>query len=118
MNEGKTVTAEAAAANPEYPTLDTVVAEAVKFVESLGKAIATTVQDASNVMVVNVDKETREQLDLLVDAGVVDNRREAASSLIKEGLKSREGIFGKIEETRAQIAELRQQIRATVSGKS
>jgi hypothetical protein len=119
MNEEKTVTAEAtvnAAAQPAYPTLDAVVSEAVKFVESLGKAIVTTVQDASNVMVVNVDKDTREQLDLLVDAGVVDTRREAAGSLIKEGLKSREGVFGKIEATKAQIEELRQQIRATVSG--
>jgi hypothetical protein len=120
MNEEKTVAAtanaaEASAANPTYPTLDAVVAEAVKFVESLGKAIATTVQDASEVMVVNVDKDTREQLDLLVDAGVVDSRREAASSLIKEGLKSREGVFGKIHATKAQIAELRQQIRAAVS---
>ena len=117
MNEEKTVSAEAVA-EPAYPTLDAVVAETVKFVESLGKAIATTIQDASNVMVVNVDKDTREQLDLLVDAGVVESRREAASSLIKEGLKSREGVFGKIEETRAQIAELRQQIHATVSGQS
>jgi hypothetical protein len=119
MNEEKTVTTEAeVTANPTYPTLDAIVAEAVKFVESLGKAIASTIQDASDVMVVNVDKDTREQLDLLVDAGVVDSRREAASSLIKEGLKSREGVLGKIHDTKAQIAELRQQMRTAVSEQS
>jgi len=119
MSEEKVIDVEATeASESEHPTLDALVKETVKLFESLGKALTSTIQDVSNLMVVDVDADTRKKLDLLVEAEVVQNRREAATSLIKEGLKNREAVFKKIERTNSQIAELRQQMRAIVGGQS
>jgi len=101
---------QAATANPAYPTLDAVVTETGRFLKSMGKAMITTVQDMSDLMIVKVDKDIRERLDSLVEIGIVENRREAAKSLIADGLKNRTSIFNKIDETKAKITELRQQI--------
>ena len=95
-----------------------VVEEAVKLFESLGKAIVTTAQDVSNWIVVPVDKATRERLDMLIETGAAENRRDVVVSLLKEGLQSREDVFAKIEKTRAQIAALKQQLRTVAGGQS
>ena len=105
MNEEQATTS-----NPEYPTIDAVFAETTKFLKSLGKAVAATIQDMPDLMMVKVDKDIREKLDALVEAGIVENRREAAKSLIAEGLKNRTSVFDKIKETKVQITELRQQM--------
>jgi len=119
MSEEKTTeTVETEAESTEPTTFDNLMKDTVKFLESLGKAIVATAQDTSNLMLVNVDAETREQLDLLVDSGVAKNRREAAATLIQEGLQSRNKVFDKIRQTNMQIAELRKQMRTLVGGQS
>lgn len=102
----------------EPTAFDNLIKDTVKFVESLGRAVIATAQDTSNLMVVNVDAETREQLDLLVDTGIAETRREAAVALISEGLQSRTGVFDKIRQTHTQIAELRKQMSSLVGGQS
>lgn len=97
-------------------TLGIVVDETVKLFTTLGKAVLNTAQDVSNLMVIKVDKNTREHLDIMVDAGVARNRRDAASSLIGSGIKAEGELFDRITKTRAQIDELRQQIRGLIPG--
>ena len=91
-----------------------VIDETVKLFDSLGKALVTTLQDVSNLMIVKVDADTREHLDLLVDAGAAKNRCKAATQLIEEGISLTETTFDKIRRTQVQISELRQQMRSLV----
>lgn len=92
----------------------TVVDETVKLVDALGRAVLSTLEDASNLMLVKVDSDTREHLDLLVTAGVAKNRRVAAASLIEEGVAIKSSTFDRIRRTQQQISELRQQMRSLV----
>lgn len=98
--------------------LGTVVGETTKLFESLGRAVVTTMQDVSSLMVIHVDKETRESMDLLVNAGVAKNRRKAATTLLKEGIEAKTSTLDHIRETRERIAELRQQMRTLVKVKA
>ena len=91
-----------------------VVDETVKLFDSLGKALVTTLQDVSTLMIIKVDAGTRERLDLLVDAGVAKSRGKAAAQLIEEGINATEVTFDRIRRTRAQISELRRQMRSLV----
>ena len=127
MNEEKVVDvevvetpeAEATAESADtMPTLTKIVDETAKVMESLGKALIKTAQDVSNLMVVPVDKITRAQLDLLVEAGVAETRSKAAASLLKESVQNRQEIFEKVEKTRAQIASLKEQLHSLVGSAS
>jgi hypothetical protein len=132
MNEEKMVDVEVVAASeptveqeccaPEgagvSPALTKIVDETAKVMEALGKALIKTAQDVSNLMVVPVDKVTRAQLDLLVEAGVAESRMKAAASLLKESVQSRQEIFEKVEKTRAQIAALKTQLHSLAGGAS
>jgi hypothetical protein len=127
MNEEKVVDvevvetpeAEAAAESADtMPSLTKIVDETAKVMESLGKALIKTAQDVSNLMLVSVDKVTRAQLDLLVEAGVAETRSKAAASLLKESVQSRQEIFEKVEKTRAQIANLKEQLHSLVGSAS
>ena len=91
-----------------------VVTEAVRFVDSLGRAILAAAQDVSNLMVIQVNAETRQHLDLLVDAGAAKSRRDAAETLLGEGIKAKGTTFDRIKQTKSQIQELRQQIRSLI----
>lgn len=119
MREEKVVDVEVEAVEDGGPSpFDVVIDEAAKLFESLGKAIVATAQDVTNLIVVPVDKQTREQIDMLVETGAAESRREVVISLLKEGLLSREDVFAKIEKTREQIASLKQQLRAVAGGQS
>ena len=127
MNEEKMVDvevvetpeAEATAESTDpMPSLTKIVDETAKVMESLGKALIRTAQDVSNLMVVPVDKITRAQLDLLVEAGVAETRSKAAASLLKESVQDRQEIFEKVEKTRAQIASLKEQLHSLVGSAS
>lgn len=117
----ETPVAEAAAAPANasnVPSFNMILGETAKVMEAVGKALIKTAQDVSNLMVVPVDKVTRAQLDLLVEAGVAETRTKAAASLLKESVQSRQEIFEKVEKTRAQIATLKQQLHSLVGSAS
>ncbi|HOU13534.1 MAG TPA: hypothetical protein PKZ84_10490 [Anaerolineae bacterium] len=125
MDEEKVVDVEVvetpaapAAATVTLPSFNKVVDETAKVMESLGKALIKAAQDVSNLMVVPVDKVTRAQLDLLVEAGVAPTRTKAAASLLKESVENRKEIFDKIEKTRSQIETLKQQLHSLVGSAS
>ncbi|HQE93467.1 MAG TPA: hypothetical protein PLH19_11320 [Anaerolineae bacterium] len=100
------------------PKLTQIVDGTAKVMESLGKALIKAAQDVSNLVVVPVDKTTRAQLDLLVEAGVAETRSKAAANLLTETVQSRKEVFDKIEKTRAQIEALKQQLHTLVSSQS
>lgn len=93
---------------------DAVVDEAAKFLDSLGRALITTAEDLSHLMLIKVDDETLENLDLLVDAGVAKSRRQAAVSLLDEGIQAKHAVFERIRRTKDQISELRKQMHSLV----
>lgn len=95
-----------------------VVGETVKLLESLGKALTKTAQDVSNLMLIKVDGHIRDHLDTFVDAGLSNNRRTAATKLIEEGIQAKVTDFEKIQQTKAEIAELRKQMQSLVPGRS
>ncbi|MGC9520509.1 MAG: hypothetical protein ACP5HG_01340 [Anaerolineae bacterium] len=94
--------------------VDSVVNETAKLFDALGRALVITAQDVSNLMVIKVDRDMREHLDLMVDAGVAKNRHDAVTSLIHEGIRAKSVTFERIRRTKRQIAELRQQMRSLV----
>lgn len=93
-----------------------LVDDTVKLADSLGRAVVAAVNDLPNYMVIKVDRDTREHLDLLVDAGVEPSRSAAASSLLRDGIRAQQATFDRIARTHAQIKELRQQLRTLVPG--
>jgi len=116
MTEEKVVEAEVndSTMSDVSDAIAVVVDETVKVIDSLGRALVTTLQDVSSLMIIKVDVDTREHLDLLVDAGVAKSRGKAASQLIEEGINATEVTFDRIRRTRAQIGELRRQMRSLV----
>lgn len=112
MNEttAKT-TVEGATATSGEEAWRAVLDGAVQLLENLGQAMVTTAQDLSQLMVIRVDEESREHLDMLVEAEVVKTRREGAAYLMEAGIKAKSEAFARIAATRERIAALRAQLR-------
>jgi hypothetical protein len=102
----------------EGVTLEEIVDDTVTLLESFGKAVVNAAQDVSQLMVIRTDAEMREHLDLLVDAGVVKNRRAGARAMVKEGIQAKQPLFEEIERTQARIAALKGQLRSLVTVKA
>jgi hypothetical protein len=119
-------TPEAELTNDEGPgttseiseAFNTVVNETVKLVSTLGKTLVEAAEDASNLMVVKVDADTRAHLDLMVNVGIAKNRCKAASLLIQEGITAESATFAKIQQTHKRITELQQQMRSLVKARA
>jgi hypothetical protein len=89
--------------------------DALERVESLGKALASALQDRANVVMVRVNDDALKHLDMLVEADITKSRSESAAFLITEGIKANRELFGKISSITEQIAALRAQLRETVA---
>jgi hypothetical protein len=94
--------------------LNSVVDETTRFLDSLGRVVAMTAQDFTKLMIIHVDDETREHLDLLVDAEIAENRHEAAVGLLKEGIEVKAPLFDRIRRTKSQVVQLQKQMRSLV----
>ena len=99
-------------------TVTAVVNETVKFLDTLGRAMCTVAQDLTNLMVISVDAETRQNLDVVVNAGAARSRREAAVALLHDGIDAKQATLERARQTQAQIQELRQQLRSLVQVRS
>ena len=82
--------------------------------ESLGKTLASAMQDRANVVMVRVNDDALRHLDMLVEADVTKSRSESAAFLITEGIKANQVLFDKISSVTDQIAALRAQLRESV----
>ncbi len=94
--------------------LEDVANETTRFFDSLGRALATTAQDLTKLMIIHVDDETRDQLDLLVDAEIANNRHEAAVAMLQEGIEAQAPLFDRIRKTKSQIGALQKKMRNLV----
>jgi len=88
--------------------------EAIKQVESLGKALGSALQDRANVVMVRVNDDSLRYLDMLVEADITNSRSESAAFLINEGIKANESLFNKIRDITDQITTLKSQLREVV----
>jgi hypothetical protein len=110
------VTEDKAIAEPKATA--TALKDAIERVESLGKTLASAMQDRANVVMVRVNDEALEHLDMLVEADITKSRSESAAFLITEGVKANQELFDKISSITEQIAALRAQLRETVNLKT
>lgn len=117
MDEKTGVDPEVSSVQGRSVTFEDVMDETVSLLDSLGKAVVSTAQDVSQLMIIRTDAEVREQLDLLVDAGVFKNRRAGAQAMIQEGIAVKQPLFERIERTQVQIAALKGQLRSLVTAK-
>ena len=72
---------------------------------------AMTGSSRNNVVMVRVNEESLEQLDQLVEAGIVSSRSEAAAFLISSGARARQDLFDKIAEKVEEIRKAREELR-------
>jgi hypothetical protein len=89
--------------------------DALERVESLGKTLASAMQDRANVVMVRVNDDALNHLDMLIEADVTKSRSESAAFLITEGVKANQELFDKISSVTDQIAVLRAQLRESVN---
>jgi uncharacterized FlaG/YvyC family protein len=82
--------------------------------ESLSKALGSALENRANVVMVRVNDEALQHLDMLVEAEVTSSRSESAAFLISEGINANAELFDKIRSITEQIAELREQLKASV----
>ena len=66
------------------------------------------------MVVVPVDKETRDDLDMLVESGVTKNRAQSILYLVRDGIKANPSVYSHVEQTREQIKALRNQLKSMV----
>jgi Arc/MetJ-type ribon-helix-helix transcriptional regulator len=83
---------------------------AQKLPGQIGKAIES-IKDRANAITVQVDDETQEKIDSLVEAGIFKNRSESAAYLIHEGIRARSEVFAAIDARLAEIERMRSQLR-------
>ena len=93
----------------------TALKDALERVESLGKNLASAMQDRANVVMVRVNDDALDHLDMLIEADVTKSRSESAAFLITEGVKANQELFDKISTITDQIAALRAQLRESVN---
>ncbi|MDX9956392.1 MAG: hypothetical protein RBT75_20015 [Anaerolineae bacterium] len=86
----------------------------VNLLENLGEALVKSAQDLSQLMVIRVDEDTRDRLDMLVEAEVIKTRREGVSYLLEAGIKAKSDAFTRIAAARERITALRTQLREGV----
>ncbi len=91
---------------------DEIKTDAIKLFKLSGKAVSVTFQIMTNRLLVQLDHETRRQLDLLVESGAAQDRHEAVLFLLSEGIKANHAIFDKVERANAQITSLQTQLRS------
>ncbi len=100
----------AGAAQPS--SFEPLVRETARLLETFGKVLVKTAEELSSLMVIQVDADTRQQLDELVEANMVKSRKAGAEMLLQEGVKAKADLFEQVERTNARIAALRQQVHS------
>ena len=77
----------------------------------VGKAIKDSLTSRDNVVMVRVNDDSREKMDMLVDAGLFKSRSECAAFLIFQGIKAQESLFGRLKEKVEKIQKIREELK-------
>ncbi len=91
--------------------------EGLSFLNALGKVVDQAASDLSKLTVLSMEAEDRQRLDQLVGAGVSENRSAALRYLIQEGSRTRKDLFEKIENTNAEIKNLKENLGVVFASK-
>lgn len=91
--------------------VDIMLKDFVNFALEVGRAAGKAAEDLTGLMVVKVGAGEREDLDIMVDAGLAKTRAEAALRLMADGVKANRPLYEHAERTRAQIQALRGQLK-------
>jgi len=95
--------------------INTMLDDFVEVAVQAGRAAGKAAEDLTGLMVLRVGKQQREELDVLVDAGLAKNRAEAALRLLADGVKANEPLYRHVERTREQIQALKGQLKGLFS---
>jgi Arc/MetJ-type ribon-helix-helix transcriptional regulator len=79
--------------------------------KEVGKAIKDSLTSRDNVVMVRVNDESREKMDMLVDAGIFKSRSECAAFLIHQGIQAQESLFGRMKEKVDEIHRIQQELK-------
>jgi len=109
---------------PKGPDISDQIREGVKgfrdtisgLGEALGVAMKTVLSDREFVVMVRVNKDTRDNLDHLMQAGLFKSRSEAAAFLLASGIKAQSVLFDKIKDKTTEIGRLQEELRNLISG--
>lgn len=79
--------------------------------EPLHAAIEAALLGREHGVSVRVSEDILAKLDVLVEAGICESRSAAATFLIREGAEANAELFGAVESTTQQIADLKAKLR-------
>ena len=79
--------------------------------KEVGKAIKDSLTSRDNVVMVRVNDDSREKMDVLVDAGLFKSRSECAAFLIYQGIKAQDHLFDKLKEKVEKIQKIREELK-------
>lgn len=96
---------------------DVMLKDFVDFALVMGRAAGKAAEDLTGLMVVKVGAGEREDLDIMVNAGLAKTRAEAALRLMADGVKVNQPLYERAERTREQIQALRGQLKG-IMGKA
>ena len=95
-----------------------IIDKGTKAFQQGGETIETAINAAlslrDNVIMVRINKESLAKIDELIDSGLFKTRSECSAFLIREGIKARSDIFGKIEEKINEIQRLKTELKDIV----
>jgi hypothetical protein len=112
MNEQNTTTA----GSQQAWDFERIAHETGKTALEIAREFGKMAEDLTGMMLIRADKSLRTKLDMLVESGVVQTRREALEMLIRSGEAQRSRIFEQIEKTRVEIEALKKGLKGLVGG--
>ena len=79
--------------------------------KEVGKAIKDSLTSRDNVVMVRVNDDSREKMDMLIDAGLFKSRSECAAFLIHQGIAAQEPLFGQMKQKVEKIQKIRDELK-------
>ena len=96
-------------------TFRDILSKGVDSAETIGDDVRQFLQGISsgrgNAVLIRLDDATLARINIMVDAGVMDSRSDAAVFLIGEGIKARQPLFDRIDEKLQQIHAVKDELR-------
>ncbi len=83
-------------------------------IRELAALTGKAAENLTGLMLVHTDKPLRDQLDMLVEAGVAPTRSSAFRLVADAGLQMKQGILGQVEKARTEIDALRKGLKESL----
>jgi hypothetical protein len=99
---------------PAPSSFDVFLHKTGDLIRELAELTGKAAEDLTGLVLVHTDKPLRNQLDMLVEAGVAKTRSEGLRLLADAGLHVKQDIIGQVEKVRAEIDALRKGLKASL----